>query len=153
MKYYGTWWQIKNWYSGRVGAVRHFFASIKDVVYWTPIVWRNAGSWSGYHALDMFYYKIVQVRETMEANMYYVGADKHVKRIKEFEQILRRILQEKGVINYEENYYRDYMTDEYKACWLSRDLWVQMKHSNMLEKQDLKLLGTYFEKYFTSWEN
>jgi hypothetical protein len=123
---------------------------IKKTLRWILIIWKTP-NWSSYHALYIFMLYLRDVRENIK-NVPEVGKDKQYQRMWEFEQILKRIIQDEETLDYNFHYYRDFMPHEYKACWMDRRPLSELHHTRMLEQQDMELLSLYFKKYFEGWE-
>jgi len=139
---------------------------IARVIRWIPKVYTTPSFESGY-ALDFFMWKLAEVRKVIDKNRRHVGDEHKVRRMWEFEQVLKRILDE----DYSMQIYKD---DEHgdlefgepdkhglcelkitmpplKECVMTQDSLKQYEHAEMLYKQDIDFLASYMKKYFRGW--
>ena len=163
---FGLWWTIKHWIKRRWYRFTYFFTKLNRAFFWARYSWNNH-DWDFGYALDMFYTKTVRVRKGIEKYKHHVYYERDVRRMKEFESILKRLINE----DYEMQVYKEGewgMTfgepDEMgcipigttsppvKDCVMfevpSKEYY---EHCKMLREQDCEFVGLYLAKYSESW--
>lgn len=165
---YEQYWEIRKIIKAPYYWVHHKIDQTQRLIYWIPIILKS-GDWDFHEALYFFMLKLRKVRKTIDTNRRHVGDEHRVRRMWETEQVLRRLLGEAGP-DYEMQIYKE--GDDFggeitfgepdenglkrlyigkinkKECCLVKD---NIKHSEMLRKQDIDFLATHLKKYSMGW--
>jgi len=150
--------------------IRWKWHCLQRAIKWFPITFNTPDYDSGY-ALEFFMLKLAEVRKTIDKNRHHVGDEQRVRRMWEFEQILKRILEDDNAVQYDMQYYKDgghwdltceepnkyglvpihITAPPLKECVMLKTDLQRFQHSQMLREQDWDLMCLYLKKYYSGW--
>lgn len=123
--------------------LRDFWYGIKNVVRWTPVIWRDADfDWD--FLAQIMEYKLRRMAKCFDEYGHHIGSKRDAKECRMAAELLKRLQEDR----YFWNAGYDPKTWETKS---DREKTHICKHADLMAQQDLKCFGDLFVKKLRNW--
>lgn len=74
--------------------IRHFLESVKNLIIWFPVIWKDR-QWDSAYIEDILLKKIILMRKYHEKGLFFVGVENEIKWMKKCEYLLTMLIESK----------------------------------------------------------
>ena len=144
---------------GATFPIRMFFANIKRVIKWLPVIW-NDRDWDHTFILKILQFKIYMTRKHMEKNSYHVTYERDMKNMRIAEILLERLQKEYESEAFDDHYkkwskirpsaydFSSYVTPSKEEL---REIQTIGKKAKYMKNQDYDYLFKHLKKNIDKW--